>query len=125
MLTVTVEAEGSGKSTTRRPLPGNRYSVIPSTVATFCHLAGAIFSPDRASGGNRARRQSARATGRACRDGSVRFIKCLLQADRKGQHTRADDISLHCRGARAGGERRGLALTGAADFRIVPPPRGG
>src|SRR5205814_5246656 len=38
---------------------------------------------------------------------------------------RADDASLHCRGARAGGKPRGLGLTGAADFRIVPPPGGG
>ena len=52
MLTVTFGLEASGKSSSRRPL-SNRYSVIPSTVATFfggesarAH-AGAIATRDR------------------------------------------------------------------------------
>ena len=40
MLTVTVGLVGSGKSSTRRPFD-SRYSVMPSTEATFTGLAGA------------------------------------------------------------------------------------
>jgi len=41
MFTVAVAFDGSGKRSTRRPLPVSRYSWIPSTEVTCCSPAGA------------------------------------------------------------------------------------